>query len=236
MIPKIIHYCWYGDSDLSDLTKSCIASWRVHLSDYDILKWDETNSPMDHHFVQEAYSGEKYAFVSDYVRLWALYHHGGIYLDTDMLVLKGLDGFLNEKCFLGYQSQDSINASIIGCEPKDQFIRACLDAYDNTIFGVNNLSDIAIPEIITRIFKSGSFERDAVRLYQPEYFYSFPFEASIHLDKPYTHYLTANSYAVHLWDASWIDGMQAFREGQNRGINKRTGVKNNIKSWVRRFL
>ena len=101
MIPKIIHYCWFGPNKLNNTAINCIKSWKKNLPDYQIKLWNEKNVNLDIPFVNKAYAANKYAFVSDYIRLWAIYNEGGIYLDTDMLVLKSLDPFLNYSCFLG---------------------------------------------------------------------------------------------------------------------------------------
>ena len=105
MIPKIIHYCWFGPKPFSRTVKKCLKTWHKHLSDYEFCFWNEQtcatyaeqhhlSNPMEHPFVQSAYKAQKYAFVADYVRFWALYHIGGIYLDTDMYVLRSFTPLL----------------------------------------------------------------------------------------------------------------------------------------------
>ena len=85
MIPKIVHYCWFGRNPLPPLAQTCIASWRKFLPDYDIREWNEDNFDVNSiPYTAEAYRQKKYAFVSDYARFWILYHHGGLYFDTDM--------------------------------------------------------------------------------------------------------------------------------------------------------
>ena len=101
-IPKVIHYCWFGGNPLPELVQNCINSWKKYCPDYEIIQWDESNFDISsNQYVAEAYAARKWAFVSDYVRLYALYHNGGIYLDTDVEVLKPLDCFLNEEAFTG---------------------------------------------------------------------------------------------------------------------------------------
>ena len=99
MIPKIIHYCWFGGKELPNLAEKCIASWKKQLPDYKIICWSEENFDIDNSvpYLKEAYSKKKFAFVSDYVRLYALYNYGGIYLDTDVEVIRDFSPLLNDK-------------------------------------------------------------------------------------------------------------------------------------------
>lgn len=101
MIPKKIHYCWFGGKPLSDEMKRFIESWKKYCPDYEIIRWDESNYNIKESilFVQQAYACKKFAFVSDYVRLDVMYHEGGIYMDTDIELVKSLDGYLNHRFF-----------------------------------------------------------------------------------------------------------------------------------------
>ena len=99
-IPKIIHYCWFGKGPKPELVLKCIASWEKYLPDYEIKEWNENNFDINSNiYCKEAYERKKYAFVSDYVRLYAVYNEGGIYFDTDLEVIKNMDVFLNNKAF-----------------------------------------------------------------------------------------------------------------------------------------
>ena len=104
MIPKKIHYCWFGRSKMPELALKCIASWKKYLPDYEIKEWNEDNFDLElYPYVREAYNNRKFAFVTDVVRLYALYTEGGIYMDTDVEVLKPLDCFLNHQAFSGFE-------------------------------------------------------------------------------------------------------------------------------------
>ena len=99
-IPKIIHYCWFGGNPLPELAEKCIESWKKYLPDYEIIRWDENNFDFNiNDYVKEAYENKKWAFITDYVRLYAMYNYGGIYMDTDVEVLKSLDCFLIHPAF-----------------------------------------------------------------------------------------------------------------------------------------
>lgn len=205
MIPKIIHYCWFGSKPLSETAEQCIASWKKHLSDYEIVLWNEENSPMNCPFVKSAYEAGKYAFVSDYVRLFAVYEHGGIYLDTDMLVLKRIDDFLHDGCFVGWQDDTYLNASIIGAEKGYTFLHELIQRYKKLQFSSQDISLFTIPLVLTQAFQELS---PKVKVYPSEYFYPYPFEARTKGDTNIWKYLQDNSYTVHLWDGTWIEGFE----------------------------
>ncbi|GKX65534.1 glycosyltransferase [Inconstantimicrobium mannanitabidum] len=145
MIPKIIHYCWFGKGQKDKKIQHCIESWKRHLSEYEIIEWNEENFDINsNEYCQEAYKNGKWAFVSDYVRLYALYNHGGIYFDTDVEVFKDLECFLEYPVFLGFHSHDSILTAVMGAEAKNKFIELLLDKYNGKKFLVNGQMDMTI--------------------------------------------------------------------------------------------
>ena len=117
MIPKIIHYCWFGGKELPELAKKCIASWKKYCPDYEIIRWDESNFDLEScQYVKQAYQSKKYAFVTDYVRLYAMYTQGGVYMDTDVELTKNLDKFLDHQGFSGFESEAQIPTGIMAAE------------------------------------------------------------------------------------------------------------------------
>ena len=103
-IPKTIHYCWFGRGEKPEIVKKCIDTWKDKLSDYEIIEWNEDNFDINQNdYVKEAYKAKKFAFVSDYVRVYALYNYGGIYLDTDVEVFKSFDDVLDNESFWGFE-------------------------------------------------------------------------------------------------------------------------------------
>ena len=106
MIPKVIHYCWFGRNPLPPLAVKCIESWKKFLPGYEIKEWNEDNFDVNIiPYIQEAYEARKYAFVSDYARFYILYHHGGIYFDTDVEVIKSIDDIIERGAFMGCENE-----------------------------------------------------------------------------------------------------------------------------------
>ncbi len=141
MIPKIIHYCWFGGKEIPEELQKCIDSWQK-LKGYQIVRWDETNCSFDENeFVKKAYAEKKWAYVSDFYRLKALKEMGGIYLDTDVKINKDFSPLLNNKCFLGYMVDCCIGTAVIGAEANAIVISDLLHLYDITQF-VDNCGDI----------------------------------------------------------------------------------------------
>ena len=106
MIPKVIHYCWFGKGKMPDLALKCLESWKKYCPDYVIKEWNEDNFDLDlYPYAREAYDNRKFAFVTDVVRLYALYHEGGIYMDTDVELVNSIDKFLHHTAFSGFESE-----------------------------------------------------------------------------------------------------------------------------------
>lgn len=214
MIPKVIHYCWFGNNRKSKLIKDCISSWKKFLPDYEIIEWNESNTDLSHPFLIEAYKQKKWAFVSDWIRLKILYEYGGVYLDTDMMMVKKIDDLLNFRCFFGAEDLEFISCGIIGAEKKNDFIKKCFDFYfESNFFDGDSIKMNTIPRIVTKIFKEeysffGSFgdlivDND-LAIFPSVFFYPFPFDESKSNSK-YKEFIKEESFTVHLWNSSWIE-------------------------------
>lgn len=210
MIPKKIHYCWFGPKPFSRTVRKCIATWHKHLSDYEFCLWNEETcanyaaahnlpNPMEHPFVVGAYAEKKYAFVADYVRFWALYHCGGVYLDTDMYVVRNMDDLLENELFLGWETKekDYINVALLGASTNNECVKLILKVYDTLEFDVNQLDKYIVPRLVSPIVLKYS----RITIYPYDYFYPLPYKERFVWHK--MKYNTANTYAVHLWDISW---------------------------------
>lgn len=136
MIPKIIHYCWFGKGEMPELVKMCINSWHVNLPDYELKLWNEDNFDVTmYQYSLEAYNERKYAFVSDVCRLYALKEFGGIYLDTDVEVLKPLDEFLEKHiAFSGFEDNNLVPTGLMASVEGGRWISDLLSMYDNKSF------------------------------------------------------------------------------------------------------
>lgn len=156
MIPKIIHYCWFSDDKKPALIRKCIRSWKKHLPDYEIRCWDGNSFDFDSlQFTREALSVKKYAAVSDYIRLYALYNYGGVYLDSDVEVFNSLDPFLDNQFFSGFEYFDKyqIEAGIIGSVKGFPYLKECMKYYETHPFihdnGEYDINVHQAPDILT---------------------------------------------------------------------------------------
>lgn len=204
MIPKKIHYFWFGKNEKNDLIKKCINTWKKEAPDYEIIEWNETNYPImkDMFFAYKMYNQKKWAFVADYARFDILYKYGGIYLDTDMYVLKSLDIFLENKFFIGKEDDEHISAGIIGTIEKNDYILKCKEFYDK-----NPDIVMTVPRLLTKIYKEKFVNDKNIKIYEKEVFY--PFSAKT-IDKFNHNTPPSDAYAVHMWNYSWGHPLNRF--------------------------
>ena len=139
MIPKIINYCWFGKGAMPDLVERCIASWKMHMPDWEYRLWNEDNFDVSTapQYVQEAYAAKKYAFVSDYVRLWALEQEGGLYMDVDFEVYKPFDDLMEKyDAFAGYEGskRNPVMMGVIAAKAHHSWIQGMMQTYENRQF------------------------------------------------------------------------------------------------------
>ena len=150
MIPKVIHYCWFGNNKKPDLIEKCIESWKKYCPDYEIKEWNEDNFDINSlSYVKQAYMDKKYAFVSDYVRLYAVYTCGGIYLDTDVLLHNRIDELLNYNCWLASDDVRYIATGLgFGAEKNNKLIKEIMDPYNHYDYpgGTNVTRDTKVLE------------------------------------------------------------------------------------------
>jgi len=143
MIPRKLHYCWFGGRSMPLQARLCLASWAYRLPDYEVVRWDEQRfDSASHPFTAAAYAAGRYAFVSDYVRMHALLHEGGIYLDVDVEVLASLDECLGNDFFIGLEDRQRFATSLIGARAGHWLPRDMLAYYDRTVFEVCRLSEL----------------------------------------------------------------------------------------------
>ena len=213
MINKKIHYIWFGKKPYPEIINKCMLSWKKKLPDYEFKLWNEDNSPIEIPYVKKALEKKYYAFAADYVRLYALYIEGGIYLDTDMEIVKDLSPLLNSKLFLGYESKDLINVAIIGSEKNHFLLKEIMQTLEQS----NNYE--TIPKVITNIFdKNPDLYRDeSIKIYPPKFFYPYnPYDPERKdLELMYMD-IVEDTYAIHHWGKSW---KLSFQDRLKRKIN-----------------
>lgn len=233
MIPRVIHYCWFGRAEKTPLILQCIDTWRHTMPDYELKEWNEQNFDIEHAapFVREAYEARQWAFVADYVRLYALYSEGGIYMDTDVKTIRRFDPFLQYSFFSCQESHPDILdpasilpdgrrnpsfehvygiglcSAVMGAEAGNAYLRDCLNLYADLHFDISRKRELIIVNLIARILE--------------QYGYRYVLDKEQHLDGniaifcPHTFagITTFNdqSYALHLYNGSWLDNSDSLK-------------------------
>lgn len=205
MIPKIIHYCWFGHGEMPKLMKKCIKSWKKYCPDWDIIEWNETNFDVNSTlWTKQAYEAKKYAFVSDYVRLKVLYEHGGVYLDTDVELVKSIEPFLHHAAFSGFESKKTAPTGIIASEVNQPVISDWLDYYTDRpylIDGKPNM-DPNVSFMTADLIKRGLILNDTLQdidgmcIYPQTYFCPL---SVVEIEKK----TTKDTHAVHYFTSTW---------------------------------
>ena len=223
MIPKVIHYCWFGGNPLPKSAQKCIASWRKYLPDYEIKEWNESNFDVNIiPYTAEAYKAKKYAFVSDYARFWILYKYGGLYFDTDVEVIKNMDDIIAKGPFMGCENEAKAGATLtrlgvapglgLGVNPGLGLYGEILNWYNTHHFitwtGVieKNVVDITT-EILNKngieILDDGVLKSSGILIYPKEYFCPKDYitgEMNI----------TDKTKSIHHYSATWVGNKRTF--------------------------
>ena len=207
MIPKKIHYCWFGGNPLPELAQKCIESWRKFCPEYEIIEWNESNFDIVRFtYAKEAYDAKKWAFVSDVARLYALVTCGGIYMDTDVELLKPIDELLKYEAISGFEPKEQISTGLIGCRKEFPLFTELLADYDNRHFvdaegnydlttNVKTITDICLKNGL--ILNNQKQTIEGFTLFPADYF----------CPKDYLTgklNITENTYAIHHFDGSWL--------------------------------
>ena len=206
MIPKKIHYIWFGGKPLTPLAQTCLDSWEQNCPGYEIVRWDESNFNVEANaYCAQAYKAKKWAFASDYARLWVLVHEGGIYMDTDVELLAPLDTLLDDRAFLGFEACDRVMTGVMACEAGHEFFARLLAGYEGRMFVdavgrpdlTTNVSVVTHALMRTGLMLDGSLQRVGdISIYPAEYFSPKDWltgETS----------LSDNTCAIHHYDGSW---------------------------------
>ena len=210
MIPRIIHYCWFGRGPMPELALTCIASWHKYMPDYEYRLWNEDNFDIcSNDYVREAYEVKKYAFVSDYVRLYALYTEGGIYMDTDVEVLKPFDNhLLSQAGFIGFEGtkHSPVGTGIIACVAGSPWAEEQINAYRDKHFLQRDGSyDITTnPVRISSIMRENGFQQNGEEQDYKD-MHIFPVDYFCPRQTTGEFFLTENTYCDHHFMGSWSE-------------------------------
>lgn len=237
MIPKIIHFCWLSGDEYPELIQQCMATWKVKLPDYEFMLWDAKRFDLESTlWTKQAFESKKYAFASDYIRLYAIHKYGGIYLDTDVEVIKNFDDLLNRHYFIGLEQNDIIEAAVFGAEKGTDWLVDCMQYYDNRSFIKEDGSPdlLILPKIMEsqieqkrkliplendELKKVEEFIQDKTKLI------IYPFEffsAKNHETQEITK--TKNTYTIHHFNNAWIPKRMKIRMNLKRKLLKAFGV------------
>lgn len=224
MIPKKIHYCWFGRGEMPGLVRKCITSWKRYLPEYEIKEWNEDNFDINCcPYVREAYDNRRFAFVSDVVRLYALYNEGGIYMDTDVEILKPLDSLLSFDAVLGFESDSQIATSFIGSHARMPFILEFLKEYQSLHFvkadgGIDMMTNVE--RITQHCVKSGLVLNNTMQTINGITFLPKDYLCP----KSYEDgkiIISENTLAIHHFAGSWYTPMEKFKQKVAKFLGKR---------------
>ncbi len=208
-IPKTIHYCWFGNHPMPPLNQLCVDTWQK-LEEYTFKCWDESNIP-NIPFVQHQLSKKNWAFASDYIRLYALYAEGGIYLDTDFEIIKDFDSLLEQNLFLCKESSEWINNATMGAIRGHPFLKDCMHYMENRF--TQNLDYHVSPAVTTNVYNSKNYAD--VMILSSDYFYPYnPYDEQQPVKQLLYTMVTSNTIAIHHWAKSW----ELHAESKGTGI------------------
>lgn len=233
MIPKKIHYCWFGRGEKPKLAEKCIASWKKYCLDYELIEWNEDNFDVNlNPYTKWCYENKKYAFLSDYVRLWVVYQNGGVYFDTDVEVVRKIDSLLDDQAFFGFEtdgkgasnsySADTNTGLAFGSVANSLALKAMLDEYEYLLDGKHGV--VMCPELNTKALEKLGLKRDGNyqkfswgTVYPKEYFN--PYESTTgRLNK------TRNTVSIHWYMGSCLTTKQKIRATISKPLHRIFGV------------
>ena len=207
MIPKIIHYCWFGRGEMPELAQKCIATWHEHMPDWEYKLWNEDNFDVNSvSYTKEAYEAKKYAFVSDYVRLWALRNEGGLYLDVDFEVFKPFDELLGYHAFAGFEGSkhQPVMMGVCASEPQGEWVMEMLSAYQDRHFVLpdGSLDMTTNVQFVNERMRQQGFEQNGKEQDYKD-LHVFPVEYFCPRQTTGEYFRTVNTYCDHLGLGSW---------------------------------
>lgn len=220
-IPKKIHYVWMGGKEKPNNIKRCIKTWKKHLKDYEIIEWNESNFDVNSHsFTKSAYAAKKWAYVSDYIRAFVLYNEGGIYLDTDILVLDNLNNFLDNRAFVGFENPDYPFTACFGAEAGHPLLKDILDYYENKEFEFD--ANDQMKAVNTKIVSEILIQKYGCKVNNKEQL----LKENIHV---YPDNVLCNpskfSSTIHIFTGTWMEGTKPIIQKINTFLKLRATTK-----------
>ncbi len=219
MIPKKIHYCWFGRNPKPKLAEKCIKSWKKYCPDYEIIEWNEDNYDYRKSaFMSEAYDAKKWGFVPDYARLDIIYNYGGIYLDTDVELIKPLDSLLDYKGYIGFETKRHLALGLgFGAEPENEIIKSLLKSYEERHFinsdGTFDMTpsprcDSAVLENMGVVLNGRLQEKDGFIFLPSEYLNPVAYDIGDFV-------VGRNTLSIHWYAASWYPEEERRQQEKN---------------------
>lgn len=243
MIPKIIHYCWFGGRKLPETAKACIRTWKKYCPDYEIIEWNEGsydlgNAPL---YVRQACQAKKWAFVTDYVRLQVVYEQGGIYLDTDVELIRNLDLLRADRAYFGFETDTLINTGHgFGAEKGAQVLQSLMDEYQGAVFFLpdGKVDNTPCPERNTAALQKFGLVQDGseqmldggIHIYPRSCFCPKNFESGEIC-------CTENTYSIHHFNSSWHTGWESYLWKKRRTYREKYGEdegRRKMENWQKR--
>lgn len=224
MIPKIIHYCWFGGNPKPASVEKCIASWKHYCPDFEIIEWNESNYDISkNQYMHEAYVSKKWGFVPDYARLDIVFTHGGIYLDTDVELLRPIDVLLKCNGFMGFESADYVALGLgFGATPQNTLIAEMMNQYVDLKF-INkdgSFNFLPSPKYSTQVLLEHGLvpnnkqqSVDGIMIYPTEYFCPLNFQTG-------KTNITPQTFSIHWYDASWFTEDRQYELHLKWALNK----------------
>lgn len=223
MIPKKIHYCWFGRGEKPKLAQKCIASWKKYMPDYEIIEWNEDNFDVNANaYTQMCYEQKRYAFMTDYLRLLIINEHGGLYFDTDVEAVRSFDDLLNCGAFFGFETNQYVNTGEgFGAEAGHPIVRQMLEEYEPLLDG--NHGTVGCPHLNTDALLKFGLQQNGqlqslgdITVYPTDYFNPYDDLTGV-LSK------TANTYSIHWYGKSWMDKRSIWRSRITKPIHRILG-------------
>src|SRR3989338_11031721 len=228
MIPKKIHYCWFGGGRKNRLMKKCMDTWKKYMPDYEVKEWNKQNAPMHIPYIQAAYKQKAWSRLTNYVRLHALFTEGGLYFDTDIEVVKSFNPLLDNDFFIGFQVEEErshwFNNAVLGSVPGHNIIGEMKD-YTVHIFETKNEFCMS-PDVATTILKKHGLKKygyqkiENMMLYPYEYFYPYPWWEVYNPSC-----VKENTYCIHHWEVSWASPFDRYKSKIKKFIEAKFKIK-----------